>query len=124
MKQILVALLIVALPGLPRHGAPADIVAAQLSPGHKAPAAVTHVLFVTMDGMRWQELFGGMRPELLTKKEGGVSDPAPLEKRFGGATPEERRAKLVKAGVAVGIGSAAIVAALLYASKVKKKPKR
>jgi hypothetical protein len=36
---------------------------------------------------------------------------------------DERRAKLVKAGVAVGIGSAAIVAALLYASKVKKKPK-
>ena len=37
---------------------------------------------------------------------------------------EQRRTKLVKAGVAVGIGSAAIVAALLYASKVKKKPKR
>ena len=36
---------------------------------------------------------------------------------------EERRAKLVKAGVAVGIGSAAIVAAVLYASKVKKKPR-
>ena len=36
---------------------------------------------------------------------------------------EQRRAKLVKAGVAVGIGSAAIVAALLYASKVKKEPK-
>jgi hypothetical protein len=36
---------------------------------------------------------------------------------------DERRAKLVKAGVAVGIGSAAIVAALLYASKVKKKPR-
>ena len=32
----------------------------------------------------------------------------------------ERRAKLAKAGYAVGIGSAAIVAALLYASKVKK----
>jgi len=37
---------------------------------------------------------------------------------------EERRNKLVKAGVAVGIGSAAIVAALLYASNVKKKPKK
>jgi hypothetical protein len=37
---------------------------------------------------------------------------------------EERRTKLRKAGVAVGIGSAAIVAALLYASKVKKKPRR
>ena len=36
----------------------------------------------------------------------------------------ERRAKLVKAGVAVGIGSAGIVAALLYASTVKKKAKR
>ena len=36
---------------------------------------------------------------------------------------EERRTKLVKAGFAVGIGSAAIVAALLYASKVKKKPR-
>ena len=39
-------------------------------------------------------------------------------------TNDQRRAKLVKAGVAVGIGSAAIVAALLYASKVKKKPRR
>jgi hypothetical protein len=37
---------------------------------------------------------------------------------------EERRAKLMKAGVAVGIGSAAIVAALLYASKIKKKPRK
>ena len=37
---------------------------------------------------------------------------------------EQRRQKLVKAGVAVGIGSAAIVAALLYASKVRKKPRR
>lgn len=36
---------------------------------------------------------------------------------------EQRRSKLVKAGVAVGIGSAAIVAALLYASKVRKKPR-
>jgi len=33
---------------------------------------------------------------------------------------DERRTKLRKAGFAVGIGSAAIVAALLYASKVKK----
>jgi cysteine synthase len=37
---------------------------------------------------------------------------------------QERRQKLRKAGVAVGIGSAAVVAALLYASNVKKKPKK
>ena len=40
-----------------------------------------------------------------------------------GRANEQRRSKLVKAGVAVGIGSAAIVAALLYASQVKKKPR-
>jgi hypothetical protein len=41
------------------------------------------------------------------------------------AAGDQRRTKLVKAGVAVGIGSAAIVAALLYAStaKPKKPPK-
>lgn len=43
-----------------------------------------------------------------------------MAKDFDEKASEERRAKLVKAGVAVGIGSAAIVAALLYASKVKK----
>lgn len=36
---------------------------------------------------------------------------------------DARRGKLVKAGVAVGVGSAAIVAALLYASKARKPPK-
>ena len=42
----------------------------------------------------------------------------------GDGDNDERRGKLVKAGVAVGIGSAAIVAALLYASKVKKPRRR
>lgn len=37
---------------------------------------------------------------------------------------DQRRTKLVKAGFAVGIGSAAIVAALLYASKVKPSRKK
>ena len=51
--------------------------------------------------------------------------PAAKRQATGHSAPgEERRAKLVKAGVAVGIGSAAIVAALLYASNVKKKPKK
>lgn len=41
-----------------------------------------------------------------------------------GKASEERRQKLRKAGVAVGIGSAAIVAGLLYASRVKKPAKK
>jgi hypothetical protein len=39
------------------------------------------------------------------------------------SSDDERRTKLRKAGFTVGIGSAAIVAALLYASNVKK-PKK
>ena len=55
---------------------------------------------------------------ILTDKDQGtiMSDPSDKDE-------DERSAKLRKAGVAVGIGSAAIVAALLYASKIKK-PKR
>jgi hypothetical protein len=34
---------------------------------------------------------------------------------------EERRAKLLKAGIGIGIGSAAIVAALLYANQSRRK---
>ena len=50
------------------------------------------------------------------------SDKKAADEKAVDEASEQRRAKLVKAGVAVGIGSAAIVAALLYASKVKKTP--
>jgi hypothetical protein len=58
---------------------------------------VRNVLVVTMDGMRWQEVFGGMTSDLLTPKDGGVSDATKtkLEARFGGASPEARREKLM-----------------------------
>jgi hypothetical protein len=43
--------------------------------------------------------------------------------KSGSETPDEaaKRAKLVKAGIGIGVGSAAIVAALLYANHNKKK---
>lgn len=57
---------------------------------------VRNVLVVTMDGMRWQEVFGGLSEDLLKKDAGGgVSDPGPSLQRFGGATPEARREKLM-----------------------------
>jgi len=59
------------------------------------PRPVRNVLVVTMDGMRWQEVFGGMTRDLLTPKEGGVSDAPRVETRFGAATPDERREKLM-----------------------------
>ena len=54
-----------------------------------------NVLVVTLDGMRWQEVFGGLASDLLTKENGGVTDPEKVEQQFGGATPEERRARLM-----------------------------
>jgi hypothetical protein len=73
---------------------------ALLVPAHAQNSPVTpvrNILVVTMDGMRWQEVFGGMSSDLLTQKEGGVSDAAKkkIEERFGATTPEERRAKLL-----------------------------
>lgn len=71
--------------------------AATLVASAQQAPAVTNVLLVTMDGMRWQEIFGGMQAQLLTKEEGGVSggDAERLKERFDAATPEERREKLM-----------------------------
>jgi hypothetical protein len=64
--------------------------------GQPASSAVaTNVLVVTMDGMRWQEVFGGMAADLLTRESGGVSDAAAAEKRFGGPTETARRERLM-----------------------------
>src|SRR5687767_10210629 len=69
---------------------------AALAPAAPQPSvAVSNVLVVTMDGLRWQEVFGGMTADLLAKDAGGVSDAAPSERRFGGASPTERREKLM-----------------------------
>jgi Type I phosphodiesterase / nucleotide pyrophosphatase len=59
--------------------------------------AVTNVLLVTMDGMRWQEVFGGLQADLVTKDNGGLTDAGivRVKERFDAATPEQRREKLM-----------------------------
>src|SRR5206468_7149833 len=42
-----------------------------------------------------QEVFGGLQSALLTKEAGGVEEPEPIERRFGGGTAEQRREKLM-----------------------------
>ena len=59
------------------------------------PNPAENVIVVTLDGMRWQEIFSGMSGALLNEKEGGVRNAAASEQRFGGATAEERRQKLM-----------------------------
>jgi hypothetical protein len=59
------------------------------------PSTAENVIVVTLDGMRWQEIFSGMSGALLNEKEGGVRNAAASEQRFGGTTAEERRQKLM-----------------------------
>jgi hypothetical protein len=58
-----------------------------------SPAA--NVIVVSMDGLRWQELFGGVAADYLTEKAGRVTDRGAIEQRFGAKTAEERRERLM-----------------------------
>jgi hypothetical protein len=54
-----------------------------------------NVILITTDGLRWQEVFTGAEKALISKKEGGVSDPKTLEEKYWRETPEERREALL-----------------------------
>jgi hypothetical protein len=69
--------------------APAFQGAAQ--PAGQAPAR--HVVFVTIDGLRWQEFFGGADRDYFKRDKNG--DAGPSQRRFWRATAEERRAALL-----------------------------
>lgn len=59
-----------------------------------APPA-DRVIVVTMDGVRWQEVFAGADRALISAKPGGVSDTAGLARRFFRETKEARRETLM-----------------------------
>jgi hypothetical protein len=61
------------------------------APAHKTE----HVFLVTLDGLRWQEVFRGAEEALLTKENGGVQDVAAARREFWRDTPEARRAALM-----------------------------
>lgn len=54
----------------------------------------TKVVLITLDGFRWQEMFSGADPQLITNRE-YVHDTTALKKRFWRETPEERRKALL-----------------------------
>ncbi len=51
-----------------------------------------NVVLITLDGMRWQEIFGGMDARVNSKQFG---DSAAIMRDFGAETPEARRQKLM-----------------------------
>jgi hypothetical protein len=59
------------------------------------PCRAENVIIVTLDGFRWQELFGGADETLLDGKLGGVRDLGELKRRFWRPTAIERREALL-----------------------------
>jgi hypothetical protein len=61
-----------------------------------APATEHNLILLTLDGVRIQELFGGMDPVIAADAErSGIDDPAVTRSRYWRATPEERRKALM-----------------------------
>lgn len=52
------------------------------------------VIVVTLDGMRWQEIFGGAEAGLITPGDGGVADTAYVRRHFWREPVAARRAAL------------------------------
>lgn len=53
-----------------------------------------NVIYVTLDGMRWQEIFGGAQ-ELFISKDAGVANAAATKENFWRETEQERREVLM-----------------------------
>ena len=53
------------------------------------------VIVVTIDGLRWQEVFGGAEEKMFDERAGGVRDMAGLKRRYWRDTPEVRREALM-----------------------------
>ncbi len=53
------------------------------------------VILITADGLRWEEVFRGADPAFFGREETAMEDAPEVARRFGGASAEERRAKLM-----------------------------
>ena len=78
------AFLLTALAGGPVLGAHAQ-----------AKLRTENVVLVTLDGMRWQEVFGGADSALFRQSKYYYADRQALQKDFGQGPPEQRRQALM-----------------------------
>lgn len=65
-----------------------------ITPSSARAADDRRVILVTIDGMRWQEVFGGAQESLLNEKQ-GVKNLPELKEKFWRDTPEARREALM-----------------------------
>jgi len=50
-----------------------------------------NVILITLDGMRWQDVFTGADNRMMNKEQGGVRDLLATRRRFWRGSPEQRR---------------------------------
>jgi hypothetical protein len=85
----LVSFFLLAVTPRGGHGAEAEQVRSPVQ------TRTRNVLLVTIDGYRWQEIFGGADRALMNRQNGGVADPALLNTEFAAPTPQLRRKLLM-----------------------------
>ncbi|SMO33800.1 alkaline phosphatase family protein [Solitalea koreensis] len=66
-----------------------------MSLGVKAQSKIENIIIVTTDGLRWQDVFKGMDPEIANNKKFNQRDSAYLYEKYWSENLEERRAKLL-----------------------------
>src|SRR2546425_8868223 len=59
------------------------------------PHKTENIFLITVDGFRWQEVFGGGEELLMNPHNGGVQDTNRLRTAFLRGTPEDRRKALL-----------------------------
>jgi len=81
----------ILLPWLMAGSVKAQTVETEVSSTRKTQ----NILLITVDGLRWQEVFSGVDATLMDKDAGGVKDVPALKERFQRETSQENRIALM-----------------------------
>lgn len=71
------------------------LVVANLNTVAAAGRNTDNIILITIDGLRWQDLFTGADERLINRESGGVRDVDEVRRRFWAESPQERRAQLM-----------------------------
>jgi hypothetical protein len=63
--------------------------------GQTVPQKAEYLILITLDGMRWQEVFGGMDSAIANDKRFNQDEREDLQRRYWAPTAQERRKKLL-----------------------------
>jgi hypothetical protein len=72
-----------------------ETAASSLRTSETAARKTENVILVTIDGLRWQEVFSGADESLMTKEAGGLTDVDATTQKYWRDTPEKRREALM-----------------------------